>query len=283
MKSISSFSILFLTLLGSLFGAEQPFVMSYLQGQLGNQCFEIAATLTHAWDNGARPLFLNLANDPRCGIPVNREQVFWRIDASPAYIEKAEFSYLAKDWVYEPIPYHPNMLMCGYFQSEKYFRKYKDTICALFAPKPEIVNYLTNKYGHILSHPKTVSIHVRTYPHDPKHQFWTLNGRGYVEKAVAHFDPDSLFVVFSDNIPWCKKYLQGVAKNMIYIEREAHYHDFYLMSFCQHNIISNSTFSWWAAYLNKNPDKIVIAPKKWIQSNQKVSEEIIPEEWIVEE
>lgn len=248
-----------------------PFVVGTLYGQLGNQCFQIAATLSLAWDQGATPYFPDLKNKHSFGIPTNYDKVFWRIKSqeAPSHIE---FRYSREDTTsFSPIPYRPNMQLDGYFQSEKYFEKYASKIRSLFAPSSEIVNYLVTKYSHILRHPNTVSIHVRNYlieagNYDPPlDQMFEFPGREYVKKAIAQFPADSLFVVFSDDIPWCKKNLKGLARQMLFIEEEAYYHDFYLMSLCKHNIISNSTFSWWAAYLNANENKTVIAPKKWFK------------------
>ena len=99
---------------------------------------------------------------------------------------------------------------------------------------------------------------------------------------MQNFSKDAMFLVFSDNMDWTKKELEGLAKNMFFVEGEKYYHDFFLMSLCDHNIISNSTFSWWAAYLNKNPNKIVTAPKKWFNEQLgKNTKDLIPPEWII--
>lgn len=90
-----------------------------------------------------------------------------------------------------------------------------------------------------------------------------------------------VFCFFSDDIEWVKE--NYAEKGTLYIEENMfdEYHDWYdmyLMSLCKHNIIANSSFSWWGAWLNENPDKMVIAPKKWVNANS--MEDICPEEWI---
>jgi hypothetical protein len=89
------------------------------------------------------------------------------------------------------------------------------------------------------------------------------------------------YVIFSDDIDWCKSVF-GISEEIYYIEGEEDYIDLYLMSMCTHNIIANSTFSWWAAWLNKNPDKVVVAPKTWFGPaiQDKPTDNIIPLEWI---
>lgn len=261
--------------------SSKPFVIGELYGQLGNQCFEVAATLSHAWDHGAVAYFPEFKTKTAFNIPINYEKVFWRLDASTPAMPSS-FRYIHTDLQYVPIPFFPNMQLAGYFQSEKYFKKYKLLICALLAPSYEIREYLAQKYAYIIHHPRTVSIHLRTYYlDDPSHKEYPCAERAYFEKAVSFFDEDSLFVIFSDNIPLCKEHLRGIAKNMLFIEGEAYYHDFYLMSLCKDHIISNSSFSWWAAYLNPNKNKCVIAPKKWVEESTGLnSKDVIPEDWI---
>ena len=92
--------------------------------------------------------------------------------------------------------------------------------------------------------------------------------------------PDSLFVFFSDDMYWVKQNFNK--DDAIYVDwntgRDS-YVDMYLMSNCKHNIIANSTFSWWGAYLNKNDNKIVISPAKWF--NTEINDiDIIPDNWI---
>ena len=84
----------------------------------------------------------------------------------------------------------------------------------------------------------------------------------------------------SDDINWCKENLKG--DNIIFIEDEPDYVDLWLMSLCEHNIITNSSFSWWGSWLNKYQDKIVIAPKVWFGANKNLNpKDIYCEEWIL--
>jgi len=264
-------------------------VVGSLEGQLGNQCFQIAAAFSHAWDHNATPLMPDLVTNPYYNISTNREKVFWRIHTEDS-LPPIAFQYVEKAAPYAPIPYHANMQLKGYFQSEKYFRKHKEKIIDLFAPSTEILSYLRNKYSPILNHPKTVAIHYRSYLRGGLYHWETSmneiycdNGKEYFQKAISLFSKDALFVVFSNDITWCKENLHDLAKNLIFIENEPYYHDFYLMSLCKHQIISNSSFSWWAAYLNRNPDKIVIAPINWFtKASGFHSKDLFPDEWILQ-
>ena len=84
--------------------------------------------------------------------------------------------------------------------------------------------------------------------------------------------------VFSDDINWCKTNLKF--KNMVFVEGNDDVEDLWLMSLCDHNIIANSSFSWWGAWLNINPNKKVISPKRWFGEQTNLSsDDIIPVSW----
>ncbi len=263
----------------------KPFVQGILHNQLGNQMFEIAATISVALDNGAIPIFPDLVTNTSNGIPLNYQYVFWRLNTSKP---KQELNHTHHDHglPYQPILYQPNMGLCGLFQSEKHFIHHKDEILKAFSPHESIVSYLYKKYNWLQTNPKTVAVHVRAYW--PIYPGGNPEGKGvlpflgleYFKKAILTFPKDHLFVIFSDNIKWCKKNFRSIPREFIFIEKQDYYLDFFMMGLCQHNIISNSSFSWWAAYMNKNPSKIVIAPKGWFTPESKLdASDIIPAGW----
>ena len=95
-------------------------------------------------------------------------------------------------------------------------------------------------------------------------------------------NPD-LYVVFSDDIPWCRENLMGLIGNreVVFVDwnrKENSFRDMQLMSLCKHNIIANSSFSWWGAWLNQNESKVVIAPSVWM--NKPIVNDPICENWI---
>jgi hypothetical protein len=262
--------LLFISALLSSIGSaeERPFIMGELRYELGNQMFQVAATVSIALDHGYEAHFPDLVRSSTWGMFDNHRDVFWRLNSRKP---TGEVQYTYNEWESGggfPIPAQPNMLLQGYFQSEKYFAHYKEEIINLFAPSNEVMDYLELKYSDILAHPNTVAIHVRTYIKDyghlpTKEELHAFPGIAYYERAVSLFPEDSLFIICSDDIKWCKNHLRHLAKNLIFIEGNVHTHDFYLMSLCKHNIIANSTFSWWAAYLNRNPNKRVVTPDHW--------------------
>ncbi len=263
---------------------EKPFVIGKLQYELGNQMFQVAATVAFALDHGYEPYFPDLASCPWWGIPDNYRYVFWRLN--PSKPQGMVESIYREEEVKFPLPTHPNARLEGYFQSEGYFAHHRDEILRLFAPSAEIMDYLELKYSEILAHPQTVAIHVRTFIKDYGHvplpgELHAFPGIKYYEKAVSLFPKDSLFVLCSDRIDWCKRHLSHVAKNLIFIEGNHYVHDLYLMSLCNHIITGNSTFSWWAAYLNRNPNKVVVTPESWFGTWWKHgTDNIVLKDWI---
>ncbi len=258
----------------------KPFIVGELEGQLGNQFFIIAATVSLALDHDAIPVFPDLDNKKLYNIPLNRAQVFGHLNAGPA--SPVRYTYQEPYYHYAEILYRPNMKIRGYFQSEKYFAHHRDEILKLFAPSSETSSYLSGKYPHILSHPRTVSIHIRFYHEDPEQKCHLAPRKEYYERAISHFPDDSLFIVFSNQMTKCKQFLAGIHRNFVFIEGESHHHDLYLMSLCKDNIIANSSFSWWAAYLNPNPHKKVLAPRAWYNPAYGLNtKDLIPESWFL--
>lgn len=231
--------------------------------------FQVAATCSHAWDNGATPYFPDFAANPSLGIPTNYEHVFFRCNHSePTSSPALQWAQpIRLRFTYAPIPYYPNMRINGNFQNERFFAHHRDKIVKLFSPKEDDLAYINEKYKEILEHPKTVGIQVRNFgiPNDKSAWSWGAQyGYDYFQKAMALFPEDSLFIVSTNDMPFARQNVPTENKNVIFLENEHYYIELFLLSMLKHNIISNSTFGWWAAWLNRNPDKIVVTPRRWI-------------------
>lgn len=255
----------------------------YIGGRLGNQLFQIAAALSLAIDHNAEAFFPDYKERNDYNIPINRKMVFPNLNFEKPHA-KVEYTYIEhQDFKFSPIPYRPNMKIYGYFQSEKFFKHNKDKILPYFEPSDNIIAYLQEKYSDLLSHPCTVAIHLRGYlQEDPNlEKMFPYVGREYVEQAASLFPEDALFVILSDQIDWVKQELKDFSRPHVFIEKQAHYHDLFLMSLMKHQIVSNSSFGWWGAYLNKNPEKVVVAPYPWFHPQHHLSSEhIIPDDWV---
>ncbi len=261
---------------------QPPYVIGELVGQLGNQMFQVAAATSLALDHGAVALFPGFLTEKNWNIPLNYEKLFSHLNVSSPP-SPPDYRYLEPQFSYSPIPYHPRMTIRGWFQSDKYFRHHKEEITELFAPPPEVTSYLTRRYPDLINHPNSVAIHYRSYnQEDPSHEVYAVMDLDYYKAAIELFPKDSLFVVFSNDQRWCQREFAKIDRSFYFVERESpDYHDFYLMSLCKHNIICNSTFSWWAAYLNRHPEKRVVAPSRWFQPGFGADDrDLIPDEWI---
>uniref|UniRef100_A0A832DRW5 Alpha-1,2-fucosyltransferase n=1 Tax=candidate division WWE3 bacterium TaxID=2053526 RepID=A0A832DRW5_UNCKA len=180
-----------------------------------------------------------------------------------------------------------NIHLHGYWQSEKYFKDIRETILEDFTP----VHPLSGRNQKVLEEierSNSVSVHVRRgdYVIDPKtHKFHGVCGPDYYRKAVeivAKRVREPVFYFFSDDIDWVKKNLKTRFRD-VYVDwntGEQSYLDMQLMSRCKHHILANSSFSWWGAWLNRNPDKIVIAPERWFQDQAVDTRDLIPEGWL---
>lgn len=180
-----------------------------------------------------------------------------------------------------------NSYLIGYWQSEKYFKEVEDIIRKDFDIKLKATG-INQKMIEKINNYNSVSIHVRRgdYISNPKaNKFHGTPPLEYYEKAIekmdTHVDKPHFFV-FSDDPSWTKDHLQ-FEYPMTFISHnpdEKSYEDLRLMSLCKHNIIANSTFSWWGAWLNQNTEKMVIVPKKWFSDPSINTNDIIPVSWI---
>ncbi len=166
-------------------------------------------------------------------------------------------------------------------QSEQYFKDIEDEVRDTFS-FPELCDDKNVKILNKIRTTESVSIHVRRgdYLHDK--DLGRICDINYLNNAVEKIESYVIhptYFVFSDDIEWCKHNFKN--KKVEYVScnyGKESYKDMQLMSKCKYNIISNSTFSWWGAWLNENKNKIVIAPDKWFNGING-TKDIIPKQW----
>jgi len=252
-----------------------------LMGGLGNQLFQTAVTLSLSLDNNMIPIFPPNPHQG-CSRKINyNDTYFHRLERIKSQLNFKIF--VENGFSYKPIQVSDdNINLRGYFQSEKYFEKHKKYILnTLVLPNKMIID-LNNKYKHIIECENTVSIHVRRGDYLGLQHVHYVQTLDYYQEAIKKFPEDSMFVIFSDDIHWCKEIpLFKHLKNVQFIQ-DIDYNELYIMSRCKHNIIANSTFSWWAAYMNPNVNKIIIAPKIWFgPKGPNDLQDLIPPSWII--
>lgn len=259
------------------------YVSPRILGRLGNQMFQIATAMSFAFDSKSdfvvsleRGIFKDL--DGKEYPPTNYKNNIFRYIKFVDKLENFD-TWNEKDYSYSKIRYDfsKNLVLNGYFQSEKYFKHNRQLVLDLFRPTDEIKRKIKEKYGEILEN--SVAIHVRRGDRLQLKNIMPIYSIEYYKKALLFFHDISNVLVFSDDIAWVKETF--IDKNFHIIENEPDYMDMYIMSMCTHNIIPNSTFGWWAAWMNKNPDKLVITPKKWFSDEYEHNiDDLIPNSWI---
>lgn len=161
--------------------------------------------------------------------------------------------------------------LLGYWQSEKYFKPIAKSLKRELQLKEGVLKGVNEEVQDEILSTNSVAVHVRRadYIDDEANSkiYSNIFNEGYYPKAIDKIErlvENPAYFVFSDDIKWCKEQFKLETNASVrYVENKSAFVDFHLMSKCNHNIIANSTFSWWAAWLNDSLGKIVISPKKW--------------------
>lgn len=187
--------------------------------------------------------------------------------------------------------YHPEFLQInedayydGYWSNVKYFEDIRDILLKDFSFKKELKEKAKQTLGLIKS-TNSISIHVRRGDYLLFDIYKGICDINYYQKAIEYINSrveNPHYFVFSNDLAWCKENLSIYLDNYTFVEDNTgqdNYVDMQLMMNCKHNIIANSTFSWWGAWLNQNDNKIVVSPEQWL--NDKNVGRIQPEGWIL--
>lgn len=248
-------------------------------GRLGNQLFQIAATVAYGIDHGKRAVFPHWDYARFMNYPLNEgDAKFPTIHKEPAFT----FSEIPE--IEGDVDLH------GYFQSEKYFERYRDHILRVFKPSFESLKVSTDWFKNTMrlnngrTPEYTCSLHVRRGDYEKNEntkQYHGLLGMDYYEKAIQVLPCDideMLFYIVSDDPDWCEQTLDWIPNKVI--SRNSDIMDLFVQSFCNFNIIANSSFSWWGHWLNQRDYKICVAPKQWF-ANGPDPKDVYPKNSIV--
>jgi hypothetical protein len=171
----------------------------------------------------------------------------------------------------------------GYWQWLGYYKEILPVLRQELTLKEELYTEEYLKLKNEITNCDSLSLHVRRGDYLIQKGFHELPLRYYFEAISMLSRKDHLFI-FSDDIPWCKtKFKQDYFQEKITFVQMRDYLSFELMKLCKKNVIANSTFSWWAAYLNDNPDKVVVTPREWLCNDiQEVddNEVYFPKQWL---
>tara|TARA_R110001583_G_scaffold125058_2_gene276532 strand:- start:5807 stop:6670 length:864 start_codon:yes stop_codon:yes gene_type:complete len=279
-----------------------------LTGGLGNQMFQYAASLALARKLDTM-LVIDISffkkydlhplriTELKCSACFNMNNLFlFRFCTSSKIRAFLPFLIRWKKFYFEPslafdegfLKLSDGSTVLGYFQSEKYFLDIRDELIAEFKIKystPTQVEKLINK----IQVSDSVSIHIRRGDYISTNSASDVHGtcdKSYYNNAIEYLNisgvlnENTILFIFSDDIDWCSKNLNFPYKcQFVKGSNERPELDMLLMSKCKHNIIANSSFSWWGAWLNENENKLVVAPKKWFKSHLHDSKDIVPSHW----
>lgn len=222
-------------------------------GRLGNQLFQAAAVYGYArYYNGHIPYLIN--NDIVKYFP-NLKNHFLLGDEKI----RCNAKFFETHFTYDPLPAHMgNVNLHGYFQSEKYFKHCKDDIVDMF--KSKVKKEVDKKY---------LGVHVRRGDYvNLKDVYCDLYSIGYydfIDDIKKDYDE---ILIFSDD----KEFIKSKFPQYSIMDGYQDYEEFRLLCNCDDIVMANSSFSWWAAYLNPNLNKKVYAPKKWFTNGTDVSD-----------
>ena len=262
-----------------------------LRGGLGNQLFQFAAAYSLARSKGVElksdlytytkhPLRKYELGHFNIQLPeATRSEVHQFTGNNPVvrYLNKKN-NYLNCPNVFAQPHYHfyedffslpSSIYLSGYWQSEKYFTYVADSLRKMITPAIPLDPPNTDLVASVNSS-DSVAIHIRRSDYVTE-SFFQPMGLDYYERAIKEITTrisSPRYFVFSDDIEWTRQKFSHL-KDATFVEHnkgDNSFKDLLLMSACRNQVIANSTFSWWAAWLNSNPNKIVIAPAKWFHN-----------------
>lgn len=276
-----------------------------LSGGLGNQMFQFATGFAVAKKNNVRlSLDLKYINNRNLFngfeldkvfdiyskvsfLDKNLSQNFYNIKNILDKININSFKFKEPHFHYTPkiLNVPKNTFLDGYWQSEKYFKDYAKEIKEIFTFKDQY-----DEKNHLIiddiNQNNSISIHIRRGDFLLKqNNNHNTNLNDYYLKAIretSQIYKNPKYFIFTDDLEWVNKNFNlNYPNSIVNINHESKsFLDMYLMSLCKSNIIANSSFSWWSAWLNNTAEKVVYAPKNWFIDKSIHTDDLIPNSWI---
>jgi hypothetical protein len=262
-------------------------ITPYLKGGIGNNLFQIAASYSYSLDNkcqfiiedfkkpgpGHKQVKISNIPDTICemfpNVPcVNEIKYIWttytKQKRKMKYINIPLQLYVRKN---------ERTKLIGVFASYIYFKNHSEEVKKLFQYSPEIIKYIRSNFENIVNNDKTVSLHVRRGDKvrliKSGQDIFCIPGIDYYQKAISYFKNDNMFVIFNEEIDnqWIESNIIPILEKGKYkyirIRNQPAIIDMALISYCHNNIINNSTFGFWGAFLNMTLNPTIIAPQVW--------------------
>jgi hypothetical protein len=252
---------------------DKDYITCRLQGRTGNIMFQVA----HAY---AKALEFNR----QFAVPYGESSTGHLEDS---LFKKLPFNIRTSDetpetktiwgkFQFEELLPHDNIptAFAGWYQSEKYFIKYKKAVIDLFSPPRSFLKKALEHYP-FLNNEVVAAINVRRGDYLTQPTRHPVISKEYILSAYEQLPRHDKLLVISDDIPWCMENIK--LPNLIF-NNNSNFWDgdaMWLLSLCDHFIISNSSFSWWGAYLSRTDDKVVIAPDTWFGPDMETSNDSV--------
>jgi len=277
-------------------------------GGLGNQLFQIFTVISYAIK--CKHMFKFISAEHLGGDGSTKRRTYWQtflfklsgflMDQYPNFdivINENGFSF--NELPYEHLKYNNNVnvMLSGYFQSYKYFQENYDTICRILniaEKRLDIIEEVVKNHHSLSFLEKSISMHFRLGDYKDKQDYHPIMTDEYYKKSLQYivdkldYTPTVLYFCEDEDFETVNETIQLLKNEFPTIEFERatncldDWQQMLLMSCCNHNIIANSSFSWWGAYLNVNPTKIICYPSLWFgtkMSDVDVSD-LFPDEWV---
>ena len=272
-----------------------------LMGGLGNQLFQLFTTISYAIKVKDKFVFLNLKSLGTGATKVrntywenflNNLSIFLVSNIENfVIIKEKEFMYndILSEIYNSKINSNNNICIYGYFQSYKYFQNNSELICRILDIKKQKENIIKEYNNHNLEN--TVSIHFRLDDYKKLPNIYPIMNYEYYYKSLTFIQSqkiNNLNILFFcedgdlDDVNIIIEKLKLDFQKNTFTRAPNTFKDWeqmLLMSCCKYNIIANSTFSWWGAYLNSDSDKIVCCPRVWFVNNTDTND-LCPIEWV---
>ena len=268
-------------------------IFTKLMGGLVNQMFQYACAKAVAHNSNTKCFIdKSFLEDKNSGVTVHRDyelNLFPNIKADvyrggnvDALMVREPYFHCDEGLRHAKLNEDQNFYLDGYWQSHKYFENIEREIRHEFS-FPVIKNIKTESLKQKILFENSVMINVRRsdYLSDPQFEKITMD---YYNECVAKIEEmvdNPSFYVFSDDIDWCKDNFADEKFTVVdHSHKGTRFIDYLnLMTSCKHQIIPNSTFAWWAAWLNENDNKIVMYPSKWFTESHKETKDLCPNDW----
>lgn len=229
----------------------KDYILPCVAGRMGNNMFMIANAFAKAVEYNKQVVVYK--QHVLQGDYDYSKNIFRKVDFTDEYDDNRNYNPLVPSD-------DKHSMYVGYYQSEEYFEKYSELIKFLFEPTYDFIKEIYQKLPFLNEEVTVISVR-KGYDYLGNSGYHPTISLEYIYEALKYIPDNQHYLIMSDNIEWCKENIK--LENSSFCEGFLPHEQMWIMSLCHHYVISNSSFSWWGAYLSRNVDKVVVAPETW--------------------